>query len=162
MRFAVAFSFAVVVVACTGGGDTTGTSSGGSTADGGGGGGSSSSSSGGSSSGGSSSGEAGASSSGTSGCKGTLTILVTNGQTSSCSHPIPAGVDRDNLNVYYSPGGGVLQKLCQTSRTSCQQWKGWFFLGEEIAFCDETCSKIDEGPDSSFLIETGCPTTDCF
>lgn len=155
---------ALLLVACSGGEDGTGTSSGGSSggsggtsADGGGGDGGSSSSSSGSSSSTSGSG-------GTTGCKGTLTPLVKNGQTSSCSHPLPAGVvvDRDNVNVYYSPGGGVLQKLCQTSRTSCEQWKGWFFLGEEIAFCDETCSKIDEGPGSVFLVETGCPTTDCF
>jgi hypothetical protein len=66
------------------------------------------------------------------------------------------------MNVYYSPSPGVMQKLCRTDRTSCEQWKGWFFLGDEIGFCDETCSKIDEGPDSAFLVETGCPTTDCF
>jgi hypothetical protein len=50
----------------------------------------------------------------------------------------------------------------QTSRTSCEQWKGWFLLEDEIAFCDETCSKIDASERAEFLVETGCPTVDCF
>lgn len=66
------------------------------------------------------------------------------------------------MNVYYSPSPGVTEKLCKTDRTSCSQWKGWFFIGEEIGFCDETCMKIDEGPDSAFLVETGCPMKACF
>ena len=84
------------------------------------------------------------------------------GQTSSCSHPVPVTYDPNMINVYYSIGGGSMEKLCQTSRTSCEQWKGWFFLADEIAFCDETCSKIDANEQAQFLVETGCPTTDCF
>ena len=84
------------------------------------------------------------------------------GQTSSCSHPVPVTYDPNMINVYYSSSPGVTEKLCQTSRTSCEQWKGWFFIGEEIAFCDETCAKIDASEQAEFLIETGCPTVDCF
>ena len=125
MRLAVLASVTVVIVACTsGGGDPTGTgtSSGASSADGGGsssGGGSSGTTSGSSSGGMSSSGDGG--SFAERGCQGavSLTSLVKYGQTSSCSHPVPVTYDPNMINVYYSPSPGVTERLCQTSRTSC-------------------------------------------
>lgn len=151
----------LALAGCTGGSDPgTGSDGGASSSTS-----SSSSSSGSSTSSGGASSSSGGGGDAGGGCQGMLTVLVKNGQSSSCGHDVPVAYDAGAINVYFSGSPGVLQKVCRRAGSgSCGpdgKGEGWFWAGDKIAFCDATCAKIDEGPNATFLIETGCPTTDC-
>lgn len=88
-------------------------------------------------------------------CQTDLIVLAKAGTTSSCSFPLPASVDPDKVNLIM---GG---RLCEQGSNNCNPIGGWFWFGDEVALCDETCLAW-ENSGSNLLLEVGCPTESCY
>jgi hypothetical protein len=78
------------------------------------------------------------------------------GTTSSCSFKIPASIPRDQVNVLI--GGG---RLCEQGSNNCTMRGGWFWFGDEVALCDDTCL-VWENTRSNLIVEVGCASESCF
>src|SRR5262245_33446722 len=88
-------------------------------------------------------------------CTTQTIILARGGTTSSCSFPVPSSVPRDQVNL--SIGG----RLCQQGSNNCTARGGWFWFGNEVALCDDTCIAW-ENSGANLILEVGCPSESCF
>jgi len=88
-------------------------------------------------------------------CQTDLILLATAGSTSSCSFAVPANVDHDLINVLM---GG---KLCEQGSHNCSSKGGWFWSGDEVALCDDTCLSW-ENSGAKLYLQVGCPSESCF
>ena len=110
--------------------------------------------------GGSSAGSAGAggSSGGSSNeCSIDSYTFAVSGTTSSCGFALPDLYDPSIVTIYFSVGGSK-QPICRHADSQgCALSDGYWWTGEKIALCDETCAllAVDGG---RFFAERGCET----
>ncbi len=88
-------------------------------------------------------------------CQPQLIFLAQAGTTSACSFPVPATVDHNQVNVLM---GG---ELCRQGSNNCGPQGGWFWIGNEVALCDDTCLAWDNSGGKLYL-EVGCPSESCY
>ena len=88
-------------------------------------------------------------------CTTQTIVLGRGGTTSSCSFAVPAGVARDRVNL--SIGG----RLCRQGSNNCTSRGGWFWFGDDVALCDDTCIAW-EASGANLILEVGCPSESCF
>jgi hypothetical protein len=88
-------------------------------------------------------------------CVTDLIVLARAGTTSSCSFPVPTSVDHDRVNLLI---GG---RLCEQGSHNCTSRGGWFWIGDEVALCDETCLAW-ENSGGNLLLEVGCSSESCY
>jgi hypothetical protein len=88
-------------------------------------------------------------------CTTQSAILARAGTTSSCSFKVAASVDHDRVNL--SIGG----RLCQQGSNNCTPRGGWFWIGDEVALCDDTCLAW-ENTGANLILEVGCPSESCY
>lgn len=114
-------------------------------------------------SGGSSAGSAGAGGSsggGPSECSIDSYTFAVSQTTSSCGFALPDLYDPTITTIYFTVGGSQ-QPICRHADSQgCALSDGYWWTGDEIALCDETCGLLDvEG--GSFVAERGCETEYC-
>ncbi len=80
--------------------------------------------------------------------------------TSSCGFPLPDLYDQSVVTVYFTVSGSQ-QPLCRHADSQgCALSGGYWWAGNEIALCDETCELLDvEG--GSFVAVRGCESEFC-
>ena len=88
-------------------------------------------------------------------CQTDLILLALPGTTSACSFPVPASVDHDLVNVLM---GG---RLCEQGSHNCNPMGGWFWIGDEVALCDDTCLAW-ENSGAKLYLEVGCASESCY
>jgi hypothetical protein len=88
-------------------------------------------------------------------CVTQTVILARAGTTSSCSFEVSSSIARDQVNL--AIGG----RLCQQGSNNCTARGGWFWFGDEVALCDDTCLAW-EASGANLLLEVGCPSESCF
>jgi hypothetical protein len=93
--------------------------------------------------------------SGDAGCSTQTMVLARGGTTSACSFKVSASIPRDRVNL--SIGG----RLCQQGSNNCTSRGGWFWFGDEVALCDDTCIAW-ENSGANLILEVGCPSESCF
>ena len=73
---------------------------------------------------------------------------------------MPDLYDPSVVTIYFTVGGGQ-QPLCRHADSQgCALSDGYWWAGDEIALCDETCGLLDtEG--GSFVAVRGCETEYC-
>jgi hypothetical protein len=116
----------------------------------------------GSSAGGSSSGNAGSAGTGgsTNACEIDSYTFAVSQTTSSCGFALRDLYDPTIVNVYFSVNGSQ-QPLCRHADSQgCELSGGYWWAGDEVALCDETCELLDvEG--GYFVAVRGCETEFC-
>jgi hypothetical protein len=88
-------------------------------------------------------------------CTTQTMVLARAGTTSSCSFKVSASIAHDRVNL--SIGG----RLCQQGSNNCTARGGWFWFGDEVALCDDTCVAW-EASGANLVLEVGCPSESCF
>jgi len=88
----------------------------------------------------------------TNGCVTQTVVLAMSGTTSSCSFPLPDGVDTNLVNIV---AGNT--ELCRRSTRNCNGLPGWFIIDGEVGLCDESCIAWT----GNLVAEIGCATEDC-
>ena len=51
--------------------------------------------------------------------------------------------------------------FCQQGSNNCTSRGGWFWFGDEVALCDDTCLAW-EASGANLILEVGCPSESCF
>lgn len=88
-------------------------------------------------------------------CTTQTMVLARGGTTSACSFKVSASIARDRVNL--SIGG----RLCQQGSNNCTARGGWFWFGDDVALCDDTCLAW-EASGANLVLEVGCPSESCF
>ena len=89
-------------------------------------------------------------------CTTQTVVLGRGGTTSSCSFKVSSAIPRDRVNLTF---GG--RRLCQQGSNNCTPRGGWFWFGDEVALCDDTCLSW-EASGANLVLEAGCASESCF
>jgi hypothetical protein len=88
-------------------------------------------------------------------CVTQTVVLARGGTTSACSFKVSSSIAHDRVNL--SIGG----RLCQQGSNNCTSRGGWFWFGDEVALCDDTCLAW-EASGANLTLEVGCASESCF
>jgi hypothetical protein len=88
-------------------------------------------------------------------CTTQTVVLARGGTTSACSFKVSSSLPKDRVNLSF---GG---RLCQQGSNNCTQRGGWFWFGDEVALCDDTCLAW-EASGANLVLEVGCASESCF
>ena len=86
-------------------------------------------------------------------------LLSITGQIVGCQYdipPAPAGqvVDRDQVNLVVTNGGGQSYLILRDSDPNCDE--GWYYDGDQVMLCAKTCSDVENDPGASLSLTFGC------
>jgi hypothetical protein len=93
-------------------------------------------------------------------------LATITGKALTCTFDVPAGpagvpVDRNRVNVNFTPGGGVATPILQDNTTACDQGAdGWQYADNDskIVLCGPICAKVKTDPSARIDIVLGCRT----
>lgn len=83
-------------------------------------------------------------------------------QALTCSYPVPseapngAVVDRSRVNVEFAPAGAQPESLLQDTSSDCAE--GWFFSGDQVQLCSQTCERVRSSAEATLTLLFGCET----
>ncbi|HMJ57371.1 MAG TPA: vWA domain-containing protein [Polyangiaceae bacterium] len=95
-----------------------------------------------------------------------LALGTITGKALTCTFEVPPGpaglpVDRDKLNVNFTPGGGSAVPILQDNTAPCDQGAdGWQYTDSDtkITLCGPTCAKVKSDSGARIEIVLGCRT----
>jgi Mg-chelatase subunit ChlD len=83
----------------------------------------------------------------------------------ACEFDVPTNpdgndVDRDKVNVTFTPGAGKTESISFDPSASCDQGDGWQYNDDrsKILLCEKTCERVQADPVGRVRIALGCPT----
>jgi hypothetical protein len=83
----------------------------------------------------------------------------------SCEYAVPenptgGGVNLDEVNVTFTPGGGRPERILKDDSDECDAVDGWQYSPDltRIILCGDVCDRVQADAEGRVNIELGCPT----
>ncbi|MBN2195452.1 MAG: hypothetical protein JW751_21720 [Polyangiaceae bacterium] len=85
------------------------------------------------------------------------------GQIVGCVYDIPTpptgfSIDRDAVNMVVTTGGGQSYLIRRASDPNCSD--GWYYDGDQVVLCSQTCSDVENDVGASLDLTFGCATNE--
>jgi hypothetical protein len=76
------------------------------------------------------------------------------------TNPDGGGVDRNKVNVTFTPGGGEPETIKLDNTVECDAADGWQYSDDKskIILCGDVCSRVQADAEGEVKISLGCPT----
>jgi len=92
---------------------------------------------------------------------------ITEATTQTCEYDVPASalIDRNKVNVEFTPSGGqtelVLQDPPGSGDEQCEDAEGWQYTadGSQIVLCGDVCQEVLSDPGAKVRVKFGCQET---
>jgi hypothetical protein len=85
------------------------------------------------------------------------------GQIVGCEYDVPAPpagvvIDRDAVNLVITDSGGQSRLIKRDGDPTCDV--GWYYEGDEVILCSQTCSDVENDAGASLALTFGCTTNE--